>query len=102
LKVGADENYKVCLDIAMTEDLKLEGNARELIRQINSQRKEMGLSIGDMVEVVYETKSKELKETLAKFGEEIKAATLTKKLSEGSGKVELDVNGGKITIGINK
>jgi isoleucyl-tRNA synthetase len=102
LKVGADENYKVCLDITMTEDLKLEGNARELIRQINSQRKEMGLSIGDMVEVIYETKSKELKATLVKFGEEIKAATLTKKLSEGNGNVELEINGKKINIGIIK
>jgi isoleucyl-tRNA synthetase len=102
LKVGADENYKVCLDLAMTEDLKLEGNARELIRQLNSQRKEMGLSIDDMVEVIYETKSKELKDTLAKFSEEIQSATLTKKLSEGQGKVEMEINGQKILIEIIK
>jgi isoleucyl-tRNA synthetase len=102
LKIGADETYKVCLDITMTEDLKLEGNARELIRQINAQRKEMGLSIGDMVEVTYETKSKELKETLVKFGDEIKTATLTKKLSEGKGDVELEINGEKINISIIK
>lgn len=102
LKVGADENFKVCLDIAMTEDLKLEGNSREIIRQINAQRKEMGLSIGDMVDVTYETKAQELKDTLAKFGEEIKTATLTKKLSEGNGNVELEINGEKIKIEIKK
>ncbi|MCX6745236.1 MAG: isoleucine--tRNA ligase [Candidatus Parcubacteria bacterium] len=102
LKVGADENYKVCLDVAMTEDLKLEGNARELIRQINAQRKELGLSIGDMVEVVYSTESKELKDTLAKFNEEIKTATLIKTLSEGSGNVDLGINGEKIKISIIK
>ena len=101
-KVGADENFKICLDIAMTEDLKLEGNSRELIRQINSHRKELGLSIGDMVEVVYETESQELKDTLQKFGEEIKSATLTKNLSEGNGEIELVINGEKINISIIK
>lgn len=101
-KIGADENFKVCLDVAMTEDLKLEGNSRELIRQINSKRKEMGLSIGDMVDVTYETKSKELKDTLAKFGEEIKTATLTQKLSEGEGEIELLINNEKINISIIK
>lgn len=102
LKIGADENGKVCLDIAITEELQLECNARELIRQINAQRKEMCLSIGDMVEVTYETKSKELKDTLAKFGEEIKTATLVKDLSEGKGDVELKINGQEILIEIKK
>ncbi|MFA5189013.1 MAG: isoleucine--tRNA ligase [Patescibacteria group bacterium] len=102
LKIGADQNYKVCLDIELDKNLQLEGNARELIRQINAQRKEMGLSIGDLVEVVYETKSEALKETLAKFGDEIKANTLTKELVEGKGKEELEINGEKIKIEIIK
>jgi len=101
-KVGADENYKVCLDIEIDKDLQLQGNARELIRQINAQRKELGLSISDLVKISYETKSSELKETLAKFGEEIKANTLTKELVEGKGKEELEINGEKILISIKK
>jgi len=102
LKIGADENYKVCLDIELTEDLKLEGNARELIRQINAQRKEMGLSIGDLVEVTYETKSKVLTQMINKLGEEIKKNTLTKELVEGKGKEELEINGEKIKVEIKK
>jgi len=101
-KVGADENYKVCLDIEIDKDLQLQGNARELIRQINAQRKDLGLSISDLVKISYETKSSELKETLAKFGEEIKANTLTKELVEGKGKEELEINGEKILISIKK
>jgi len=101
-KIGTDENYKVCLDITIDENLKLEGNARELIRQINAKRKEMGLSIGDMVEVVYKTKSDEMKVTMAKFSAELKVATLTKKLSEGNAREELSINGEKIFISIKK
>ncbi|MCX6745405.1 MAG: DUF5915 domain-containing protein, partial [Candidatus Parcubacteria bacterium] len=78
------------------------GNARELIRQINAQRKYLGLSISDLVELSYETKSEVLKETLAKFGNEIKATTLTKELIEGKGKDELEINGEKILISIKK
>jgi len=102
LKVSVDENYKVCLDIELSEDLKLEGNAREMIRQINAQRKDLGLSISDLVEINYETESAVLKETLAKFGNEIKANTLTKELTEGQGKEELEINGEKILINIKK
>ena len=102
LKIGADENYKVCLDIELDKNLQLEGNARELIRQINAQRKDLGLSISDLVEISYETKSEALKETLVKFGNEIKANTLTKELVEGKGKEELEINGEKIKIEIKK
>ncbi|HDQ22958.1 MAG TPA: isoleucine--tRNA ligase [Candidatus Uhrbacteria bacterium] len=101
-ETGADENYKVCLDLEISEDLKLEGHARELVRQINFLRKEKGLSINDLIELSYKTKSKTLKKTLEKFGEEIKANTLTKKLIEDQGKEGLEINGEKILITIRK
>jgi len=101
-ETGADENYKVCLDLEISENLKLEGHARELVRQINFLRKERGLSINDLIELSYKTKSKALKKTLEKFGEEIKVNTLTKKLIEDQGKEELEINGEKILITIRK
>jgi len=97
VKFGEDK-----LDTEMTEDLKLEGNARELIRQINAQRKEAGLSIGDLVELVYATDSKELALTIEKFGEEIKKATLLKSFSVGKADIEVEINGQKILIKLIK
>jgi len=101
-ETGANENYKVCLDLEISENLKLEGHARELVRQINFLRKERGLSINDLIELSYKTKSKALKKTLEKFGEEIKANTLTKKLVDDQGREELEINGEKILITIRK
>jgi isoleucyl-tRNA synthetase len=42
------------LDLTITEPLRLEGVARELVRTIQELRKEKGLNVGDKVEVTYE------------------------------------------------
>jgi isoleucyl-tRNA synthetase len=101
-KIGADENYKVALDTEINEDLKLEGHARELIRQINSLRKKSGLTVGDLVDIDYKTDSKELKKVIEKHGDEIKVNTLTKKLTEGTGESEIDINDQKIFVSLKK
>jgi isoleucyl-tRNA synthetase len=69
----------------MTDELKEEGLARDLIRTINQMRKDQGLTIEDKVKVVFQTESGELKEVLEKFGEEIKKNTLTEVIEEGGG-----------------
>ncbi|MDX9893592.1 MAG: class I tRNA ligase family protein [Patescibacteria group bacterium] len=69
LKFGAADN----LDLTITDELKLEGLMRELVRQINQLRKEAGLTVADQIEL-YQQGFDELFE---KFGEEIKRATLT-------------------------
>lgn len=100
--LGADEQAKVCLDTNLTEELKLEGHARELIRNINALRKKQGLSLGDLVTVNYQTDSKELKQTINKLGDEIKNSTLTKELIEAEGGHDFEINGQEISIKINK
>jgi isoleucyl-tRNA synthetase len=102
LKIGADDNYKVCLDTSIGEDLKLEGHARELIRQINSKRKDLGLSLSDLVVIKYQTDSLELKKAIKKFEQDIKNSTLTKELTEAEADNELNINGQLISITIEK
>jgi len=102
IKINNDENAKVALDVEITPELKIAGHARELVRQINSLRKKQDLSVGDMVDVVYKTDSKELEETIDKLGDEVKANTLTKNLDQGEGDEEIDINGEKILITIKK
>jgi isoleucyl-tRNA synthetase len=41
----------VALDLELTDDLRLEGTARELVRALNDLRKEIGLEIADRVSV---------------------------------------------------
>lgn len=91
------------LDIKITEDLKLEGIAREIIRHIQEMRKEAGYEIDNHIAVSYAG----LPEVFEKFGriiakevladkinpEELKNADLTK---------EFNVEGKKVSIGIKK
>lgn len=59
------------------------GLKRELVRHINSFRKEMGLTIGDHIEVGYETSSEELKKVFEKFSSELQHDVLAQKIIEG-------------------
>ena len=88
----------MALDIEVTQELKLEGHARELIRQINELRKKQGLTIGDLVDVNYQTESDELKKMIDKYGDEIKKNTLTKELAPGLAEIEVDINGHLIKL----
>ncbi len=66
---------KVELDISITEDLKAEGVAREIIRSIQQERKKLGTKRDEFVNVYLPSWPK-------KFEEEIKKRTLTQKLEE--------------------
>lgn len=69
------------LETELTPELKAEGEARELIRQIQGARKEAGCGLSDLVEVGLPAWPKE-------FEEEIKRKTLAKSLFEAD-KIEI-------------
>jgi isoleucyl-tRNA synthetase len=85
---------KDILNTELTDELKLEGLVRELIRQINQLRKEMGLTVKDKV-IIYQ---EGLDDVFAKFGEEIQKATLAEKVEESSVEEMKEVEGGKVGI----
>jgi len=94
------------LDTAITEDLKVEGILRELIRAINNLRKDANLTINDQVNLIYQTDSAELKTVINKFQKEIMNNTRIIKIEEATNKdleklkelKELNVNGFKLKI----
>ena len=95
------------LDTVLTDELKQEGMYRELVRTINNLRKEAGLTIQDKVEIYYETSSSSVKETIAKFQEDLLKNTLSLEIKEGLKtdaliEKEAEVNGEKAKIGLIK
>jgi isoleucyl-tRNA synthetase len=108
LKIGADESYKVALDIKITAELQREGHLRELIRFINALRKDLNLSLGDIVEVYYQTEEKDLIKAIEEAKKELVKSTLSKDLINKKIKLdkkaqkELEINGLSIWIGIKK
>ena len=83
LKFGKDK-----LETELTPELKQEGLYRELVRHINSLRKQAGLTIKDRVEIYYETPNEDLKKIIEESKENLMKDTLTTNVSEG--KTEVD------------
>ncbi|MDE5787725.1 MAG: isoleucine--tRNA ligase, partial [Bacteroidaceae bacterium] len=94
----------VALDITVTEELKTEGVARELVKRIQNLRKESGFEITDRIDVLLQHHS-ETDKAVAQFGEYISAQvlanslTLTNVVDEAT---ELDFEDYKVSINIKK
>ncbi len=81
--VANEGTVTVALDITVTPELKVEGNARKLIKQIQSLRKSQGFDITDRIRVVI-TRTPETEAALAAFGENIASQVLANSLELGS------------------
>lgn len=77
-----NENYAVWLDTKLTDDLKMEGVAREIIRKIQDLRKEEGLTVNDKIEVVFESTDENIR-AVDKFNDYIKNRVLAATLKPG-------------------
>ncbi|MFZ3272839.1 MAG: class I tRNA ligase family protein, partial [Lutibacter sp.] len=69
----------VALDITITEDLRMEGNARELVNRVQNLRKDSGLEVTDKITLVIQ-KNDILERSIAANEQYIKTETLTKEL----------------------
>ena len=80
--VANDGNLTVALDIEITEELKREGVARELVKRIQTYRKESGFEITDHI-CVKLSPNAELEAVLATFGDYMSAQVLADKFEMG-------------------
>ena len=92
----------VALEVELTEDLRREGMARELINRIQNLRKETGLEITDRISVVIEPHA-EAAAAVESFGELIKTQVLANDiaLAENNG-VEVEFDEFNLHIEIKK
>ncbi len=106
--LASDDSFTVLMNTKVTEDLKQEGIARDLVRLIQDLRKEAGYHVADRIEVYLETQSVEIKKAAEKFTDYLKKETLAEKLVFGIPKTTLDLKQTKkigtaeIVIGIKK
>ena len=73
---------RVELDTEITEDLKLEGLAREVVRIIQDRRKKQGLNVEDRIDTRYDADGL-LVRALERHADYIKSETLSVTLSQG-------------------
>jgi isoleucyl-tRNA synthetase len=83
LAVASDKGVTVAVDTTLTPDLIREGYARDLVRAINTLRKNTGLALDDRIRLTYQAEG-DLAQTFVQFGEYIRQETLAVDLSAGS------------------
>ena len=99
--VKEDGEIKVGLNTVITDDLKAEGLAREIVRAINLKRKEANLFVGDVAVVEYDTEDELLNKVMVDFAEEIKQSTVSSALIKGVGE-PVEIDGRTIKISVHK
>jgi isoleucyl-tRNA synthetase len=106
--VATEGAMTIALDITVTEALKQEGIARELINRIQNLRKSSGFDVTDKVNVTIYADGEDgedIAESLANFGEYVAAQTLalsvtSAPLSESGDASEVEWNEGTIRISV--
>jgi isoleucyl-tRNA synthetase len=79
IKENKDIETEVLLDVKITEELKQEGNYRELVRALQGIRKKMGLTPSDVVALTFET-DETGKKLIQKFENDMKKTVLVSEI----------------------
>ena len=100
--VANEGNLTVALEVELTDALRKEGMARELINRIQNLRKESGLEITDRIKVVI-SENQQLQEAVGEYGEYISQQVLAENISFASNDgSEVEFDDFKVNISVNK
>ena len=100
--VANAEGITVALDVTITDDLRKEGVARELVNRIQNARKDSGLEVTDKIKLTI-LNTADLQESVSSNEVYIKTETLTKELVfvdtlENGTEIEFDAIKSKMLI----
>lgn len=90
---------KVELDPNISQDLRIEGLARELERKVQDMRKQAGFQVGEMANLSYDTSDEDLKTALSLFD---RNKTYVKEITVSKGGEETEIESKKIRLLILK
>jgi isoleucyl-tRNA synthetase len=109
--VEQDKGVVVALDTTLSDELKAEGLARDLVRLIQDMRKDAGFAISDRITTTYTVAgdggADRLRAALAHYGDYVQAETLSRSLQEGpppagSHAAEHTLDGAAITLAVQQ
>jgi isoleucyl-tRNA synthetase len=99
--VAEEAGVLVALDLQLTDPLKREGLARDLVRNLQVARKDAGLSVSQRIELGLATESREIQEAICEHHEyimdELLATTLEyRELVPYRAKVDVSLDGSSV------
>ncbi len=103
--VANEGNLTVALDITVTDELRLEGIARELVNRIQNVRKDKDFNITDKITVTIapDERTDEAVKTYGDYiGRQVLAASITVAPIDADKAVELDMDGWILPINVEK
>jgi len=89
--VASDQGVTVALDVTLTEELKQEGVARDLVNRIQNLRKDLGLEVQDKINLLVSDGNPLVNASIALFGGYIQEETQAISLSVGNLEGEVTV-----------
>ncbi len=103
----ADRGTQVIVDARLTEELKREGMARDVVRQVQELRKQSELQMEDRIVLHLGTESAALREAIEAHRDYLAAETLTvewstQPLGDGAYQANVKVDGQALTIRLRK
>ncbi len=100
--VSNEGNLTVALEVELTDELRQEGMAREIINRIQNIRKDSGLEITDRIHVTL-APNEEIQKAVAGYGDYIKTQVLADDITIAPNEgVEVDFDEFKLNIKITK
>jgi len=108
LCVANEGNITVALDTVITDELKTEGFAREIVSRIQNARKSIGLDVTDRIKIKYFVDNADMSETLPEFSQYICNETLAlefledEKIQNENAQITEDINEIKVYVLLEK
>ena len=107
LVVSEDAEPSLVLDIEITDDLRREGLARDIVRHVQQLRKDIGLEIQNRINVAWQSDSDDLRAAIKEHGEVIQRETLCDELRavdglDGDGVREVKLGDGVLRVMVLK
>ncbi|MFZ1522595.1 MAG: DUF5915 domain-containing protein, partial [Candidatus Saccharimonadales bacterium] len=102
VKIGGEE---ISLDFNLTDELKAEGLAREVIRVVQSARKSAGLNVDDRIKLSLTSSDQTLNSAIEQFKDEIAKETLANEIdssSRYSHQEEVKIDGKELSLSLEK
>ncbi len=103
--VASDSNVTVALDLNISEELKQEGLARDVVNRVQNLRKSKGFGVQDKIKLVWQSENQSMQKAMEVYesyiSKEVQAIQL-EKASDTESLEDIDIDGTQISLGLEK